>query len=138
VRAFDRRPRGTYCVELKEAAGGTPCITEINAGRFPSGVTALLALGKHNMVEVFASAAVGAPITVDDPHGALADHYLVRDIDAVPGIVSGADLTADAPGAGTLTVRSCAPRPFVHKCGDCPRGATARADEPDGDRRSER
>ena len=95
VRAFDRRPRGTYCVELKEAEGGTPCITEINAGRFPSGVTALLALGKHNMIEVFAAAAVGAPITVDDPHGALADQYLVRDIDAVPGIVSAADLAAD-------------------------------------------
>ena len=99
VRAVEPRPRGTYCVELKGAAGGTPSVTEINVGRFPSGVTALLALGPHNMVEVFAAAAVGAPITVADPHGALADQYLVRDIDAVPGVVSAAELVADGARA---------------------------------------
>ena len=61
VRALERRPTGTFFVELKEAADGVPAITEINAGRFPSGVTALLAMGKDNMVELFAAAAVGQP-----------------------------------------------------------------------------
>ena len=93
VRALERRPSGTFFVELKEAAGGVPCITEINAGRFPSGVTALLALGKHNMVAVFLLAALGEPVTIDDPYGSSEDHYLVRDIDAVPGVYSAAELS---------------------------------------------
>ena len=98
VRAIEKRPSGTFFVELKEAMGGLPCITEINAGRFPSGVTALLAVGKHNMVAVFARAAVGEPVAIDDPHGSSVDHYLVRDIDAVPGVFSAADLLEGFPG----------------------------------------
>jgi carbamoyl-phosphate synthase large subunit len=93
VRAIEKRPSGTFFVELKEAAGGVPCVTEINAGRFPSGVTALLALGRHNMVAVFVLAALGEPVTIDDPYGSSEDHYLVRDIDAVPGVYSAAELS---------------------------------------------
>jgi hypothetical protein len=93
VKAIEKRPSGTFFTELKEAAGGVPCITEINAGRFPSGVTALLALGKHNMVAVFVLAALGEPVTIDDPYGSSEDHYLVRDIDAVPGVYSATELS---------------------------------------------
>jgi carbamoyl-phosphate synthase large subunit len=88
VRAADPRPSGTFFVELREAVNGVPCITEINAGRFPSGVTALFAKGKHNMVGVFARTAAGETVTVDECVDSPEDLYLVRDIDAAPGIVS--------------------------------------------------
>ena len=97
IRAIEKRPSGTFFVELKEKMPGAPCITEINAGRFPSGVTALLAVGKHNMVGVFARAAAGEPVAIDDPHGSSEDYYLVRDIDAVPGVFSEADLLEGFP-----------------------------------------
>jgi carbamoylphosphate synthase large subunit len=92
VRAVEPRPSGTFFVELREAASGVPCITEINAGRFPSGVTALLAQGKHNMVGVFARTAAGEAVVVDQPVDSSEGRYLVRDIDATPGIVSASDL----------------------------------------------
>ncbi len=86
VRAIDGRPTGTFCVEMKEAASGVPCVTEINAGRFPSGVTALLALGACNMISTFVRAARGEVFDGAAPEPWAGDHYLVRDIDAVPGV----------------------------------------------------
>ena len=74
-------------MELKETADGVPAITEINAGHFPSGVTALLAIGKDNMVALFAAAAAGKPRRAAEPLGSAQEYYLVRDIDAEPGIV---------------------------------------------------
>jgi carbamoyl-phosphate synthase large subunit len=92
VRALERYPSGTFCVELKETTEGAPLITEINVGRFPSGVTTLLAIGNDNMIAVFASAAVGHLITVNEPYGSALERYLVRDIDAIPGVYSVTDL----------------------------------------------
>ena len=34
IRALDPRPRGVFCVDIKESATGVPKVTEINAGRF--------------------------------------------------------------------------------------------------------
>ena len=34
IKALDPRPRGVYCVDIKESASGQPKVTEINAGRF--------------------------------------------------------------------------------------------------------
>jgi predicted ATP-grasp superfamily ATP-dependent carboligase len=34
VKAVDESADGVYCVDLKENAAGTPCVIEINAGRF--------------------------------------------------------------------------------------------------------
>jgi hypothetical protein len=92
VRAIEQRPSGAFFVELKETADGVPSITEINAGRFPSGVTALLAAGRDNMVAVFASAVVGEPIKVANPLGSAQEYYMVRDIDALPGVFTTKDL----------------------------------------------
>jgi hypothetical protein len=91
VRALERRPSGAFFVELKERSDGVPAITEINAGRFPSGVTALLALGEDNMVAIFAAAAAGKAVKARNPLGCLQEHYLVRDIDALPGIFSASE-----------------------------------------------
>ena len=92
LRAIEQRPSGAYFAELKESADGVPCITEINAGRFPAGVTALLAIGSDNMVAMFAAAALGKEIKVVDPLRAAQEYYLVRDIDVLPGIFSASDL----------------------------------------------
>jgi carbamoyl-phosphate synthase large subunit len=88
LRASEPRPTGVFVVELKDAADGVPSITEINAGRFPSGVTALLAAGPQNMVDVFARSAAGQSVSIAHPHAASTDLYLVRDIDALPGVVA--------------------------------------------------
>ena len=52
----------------------------------------MLATGQDNMVNVFASAVLGRSIRVAEPHGSPVERYLVRDIDAVPGVFSGAEL----------------------------------------------
>ncbi len=93
VRALEQHPSGAFCVELKETADGVPSITEINAGRFPAGVTALLAVGKDNMIGAFASACVGQPVKIAEPHGSALEYYFVRDIDGIPGVFSEADLS---------------------------------------------
>jgi hypothetical protein len=92
VRAIERRPSGAFFAELKETADGVPSITEINAGRFPSGVTALLAVGRDNMVAMFAAASIGEAIEVANAFGSSEEHYLVRDIDALPQVFSAADV----------------------------------------------
>jgi carbamoyl-phosphate synthase large subunit len=92
VQAIDSRPTGTFCVELKESAHGVPCVTEINAGRFPSGVTALLALGSCNMIAAFVRTVQGKVLDSAAYEPWAGDHYLVRDIDAVPGVFSMAEM----------------------------------------------
>lgn len=92
VQALERAPSGAFCVELKEAADGVPSITEINAGRFPSGVTALLAVGKDNMIAAFAWSAIGEGVRITEPYGSALEYYMVRDIDVIPGVFPAADL----------------------------------------------
>jgi hypothetical protein len=92
VRALEQHPSGTFCVELRESGDGAPAITEINAGRFPSGITSLLAMGNDNMIALFASAVLGQPTIVADQYGSASEYYLVRDIDALPRIFSAADI----------------------------------------------
>ena len=97
VEAVEKRPSGTFFIELREAANGVPSITEINAGRFPSGVTALLAIGEDNMVEAFAAAAIGAKVPVAaEPYGSASEYYMVRDIDALPAVFPAAELLKEA------------------------------------------
>jgi len=92
VQAIEQRPSGAFSVELKESGGGVASITEINAGRFPAGAAALLAIGEDNMVAVFASAVLGEPPAVINPRGSPVEYFLVRDIDTVPGVFSAAEL----------------------------------------------
>jgi carbamoyl-phosphate synthase large subunit len=103
VQAIEKQPSGAFFVELKEAADGVPSITEINAGRFPSGVTALLAVGKDNMIAAFVSTAIGQPVKIAEPHGSALEYYMVRDIDVIPGVFSTADLSE---GTGRSAVPS--------------------------------
>lgn len=97
VEALEKVPTGAFFVELKEDADGMPAVTEINAGRFPSGVTALLAVGRDSMVAAFAAAAAGEKVAVAaEPRGSAAEYYMVRDIDAVPAIFPAGELLGEA------------------------------------------
>ena len=105
IEALEKAPTGAFFVELREDANGVPAITEINAGRFPSGVTALLAIGRDNMVASFAAAAAGEKVSVAaEPHGSPAEYYMVRDIDAVPAVFPAEELLEQA-GQGVLRGR---------------------------------
>ncbi len=92
VQALEKAPSGAFFVELKESADGIPSITEINAGRFPSGVTALLAVGKDNMIAAFATTAIGEAARIAEPYGSALEYYMVRDIDVIPEVFAAADL----------------------------------------------
>jgi len=97
IEALEKAPTGAFFVELREDANGVPAITEINAGRFPSGVAALLAIGPDNMVASFAAAAAGEKVSVAaESHGSAAEYYMVRDIDAVPAVFPAEELVAHA------------------------------------------
>jgi 3-methyl-D-ornithine--L-lysine ligase PylC-like protein len=92
VRALEKAPSGAFFVELKESADGVPSITEINAGRFPSGVTALLAVGKDNMIAAFVTTVVGGHVSIAEPYGSALEYYMVRDIDVIPRVFPATDL----------------------------------------------
>jgi hypothetical protein len=92
VRALEKAPSGAFFVELKESAESIPSITEINAGRFPSGVTALLAIGKDNMIAAFAKTAIGERVRIAEPYGSALEYYMVRDIDVIPQVFPATDL----------------------------------------------
>jgi hypothetical protein len=92
VRALEKAPSGAFFVELKESADGIPSITEINAGRFPSGVTALLAVGKDNMIAAFAATAIGEQVSIAEPNGSALEYYMVRDIDVIPRVFPATEL----------------------------------------------
>jgi hypothetical protein len=105
VRALEKRPNGAFSVEMKETADGAPAITEINAGRFPAGVAALVATGTDNMIALFASAAAGCPVPASEALGSAEEWYLVRDIDAEPGIVPASELVEGGRGVRTPLTR---------------------------------
>jgi carbamoyl-phosphate synthase large subunit len=87
VRALDPRATGLFSVDLKENAAGHPCVTEINAGRFLAGTNLLDLTGKHNMASTYVRLALDEPAGVGAVHDATDDHYIVRDLDTLPGIL---------------------------------------------------
>jgi biotin carboxylase len=58
IRALDAQPRGVYCVDMKESAGGTTKVTEINAGRFFTTSNFFAAAGL-NMPDMLVRCALG-------------------------------------------------------------------------------
>jgi len=45
---------------------------------------------------VFTAAALGREMSVAEPHGSALEYYLVRDIDALPGVFSATELMQGA------------------------------------------
>jgi biotin carboxylase len=58
IRALDPEPRGVYCVDMKESAGGQPKVTELNAGRFFTTSNFFAAAGL-NMPDLLVRCALG-------------------------------------------------------------------------------
>jgi carbamoyl-phosphate synthase large subunit len=86
IRALDARTSGTFNVDLRERADGVPCITEINAGRFPSGNLIYDLTGTRNVSATFVRLALGERVTLRDEYDAAEGWYSVRDLDTPMGI----------------------------------------------------
>ncbi len=84
IRAVDRKASGVFAVDLKEDSSGVPRVTEINAGRFTSGTNLLDLTGKHNMTAVYLQLARGEAVDLHEEYEGTENHYMLRDIDAVP------------------------------------------------------
>jgi carbamoyl-phosphate synthase large subunit len=85
VRAVDDDASGVFAVDLKENRDGVPCVTEINAGRFFMITNIFDLTGRVNLATLYVRLATGErvdPVVDDD----VQEHYLVRDLDTVPGI----------------------------------------------------
>jgi predicted ATP-grasp superfamily ATP-dependent carboligase len=86
IRTVDPSTSGTFDVDLKEDAHGIARITEINAGRFISGTNLFDLTGKHNMAVTYVRLALDEPVVIAEPYDVAEDYYMVRDLDALPGI----------------------------------------------------
>ncbi len=86
VAALDRKASGIFSIDLREDSRGVPCITEINVGRFSSATTIFDLAGKYNMAVTYVRLALGEVVDVRKAYDAVEDYYMLRDLDAPPGI----------------------------------------------------
>jgi len=86
VRALGRNVAGLFSVDLKEDSAGTVCVTEINAGRFLAGTNLLDVSGKHNMAVTYVRLALGERVGFLEEPEQTREHYMVRDVDTLPGV----------------------------------------------------
>jgi carbamoyl-phosphate synthase large subunit len=86
IAALDPAASGVFSIDLKEDAAGTPCVTEINAGRFCMITNVFDLTGKHSMALTYVRLALGAPVEAAGADDVAEDYYLVRDLDTLPGI----------------------------------------------------
>jgi len=86
IRALDPKASGTFNLDLRENRAGIACITEINAGRFPSGTGIFDLTGKHNLTAIYVRVALDQPIALRDEYDAAEGWYSVRDLDTLTGI----------------------------------------------------
>jgi carbamoyl-phosphate synthase large subunit len=92
MAAVDGTASGVFSIDLKEDAGGTPCVTEINAGRFCMITNVFDLTGKHNMAATYVRLAAGEPVELRDEYDIAEDYYLVRDLDTLPAIFHAEEL----------------------------------------------
>jgi len=86
IRAIDPRASGTFNFDLRENARGVPCLTEINAGRFPSGTSIFDLTGRANVAATFVRLALGERVALHDAYDAAEGYYTVRDLDTLTGV----------------------------------------------------
>ena len=92
VRSLDARASGIYCFDVREDAGGDPCLTEINAGRFSMSTNLYDLTGKHNMATTYVRLGLGDPVAVQDEYDVGDECYMVRDADTLPDVVRATEL----------------------------------------------
>jgi biotin carboxylase len=91
VKAIDATPNGAYSVDVKESADGSPCITEVDAGKFHStmplwGYIAVKHLGLPeyaNLADLYVRLGMGEDVQDMPPRTDLIPdgYYLLRDMD---------------------------------------------------------
>jgi biotin carboxylase len=91
VSAIDPKPNGAYSVDIKEAADGTPCVTEVDAGKFHStmplwGYIAVKHLGLPeyaNLADLYVRLGMGEDVRDMPPRTDLIPdgYFLLRDMD---------------------------------------------------------
>jgi carbamoyl-phosphate synthase large subunit len=86
VRAVAPSASGAFSIDLKENAAGEPLVTEINAGRLFMAMTAFDRVLKHNMTLTYLHLALGEPVDFREQYDGQEGSYMVRDLDALPGI----------------------------------------------------
>jgi carbamoylphosphate synthase large subunit len=86
IRAIDPRASGTFNFDLRESSRGEPCITEINAGRFPSGTNIFDLTGRVNLAATFVRVALDVPVAFREPYDPAEGYYSVRDLDTLTGV----------------------------------------------------
>jgi carbamoyl-phosphate synthase large subunit len=88
-----------FSIDLKADAAGIPNVTEINAGRFAMITSFYDLTGRHSMAATCVRLARGEPVDVPDAYDTVEDHYLVRDLDTLPGIFQADALFEDVEEA---------------------------------------
>ena len=92
ILAIDPRPHGIYGVDLKEAADGVPCPTEINIGRFFTTIQFFTELGL-NMPDTYVRIGMGEALPAQQQLNPLpSDVYWVRSMDALPRLLRATDV----------------------------------------------
>ena len=86
IQALDLVASGTFNFDLREDGSGRPCITEINAGRFPAGSGIFNLTGKHNLALLYLRLGMGEPVGIRAEHDSTDECYQLRDLDALPAV----------------------------------------------------
>ena len=96
VRSIDDAATGMFCVDLKEDSEGTPCITEINIGRFFMITPAFDLVGRHSFAELYVNLAFGdeTRVAVNERFSDIGESetFLVREVDNEPAVLSAEDI----------------------------------------------
>ena len=103
---------GAFSVDVKEDVDGRPQVTEINAGRFFMAMTAFDRVLKHNIALTYVRLALGERVNFGEVYDAVDDYYMVRDMDAEPGVFHADDFfheVHEVSGATQFTIRPPGP-----------------------------
>jgi carbamoyl-phosphate synthase large subunit len=92
IRAASPGASGAFSVDVKEDAHGRPHVTEINAGRLFLGMTAFDRVMKHNMSLAWVRLGLGEDVGLTEEYDAGDGYYMVRDLDAPPGLFRAEEL----------------------------------------------
>ena len=96
IKSIDQRASGVFFLDIKEAADGRACITEINAGRFATITNIHDLSGEHNMARLYVRLALDEPVRLRRASDYAEDYFLVRSVDTVPALFHGRELFAQA------------------------------------------
>jgi carbamoylphosphate synthase large subunit len=103
IRALSPTASGAFSIDLKENADVVPCITEINAGRFFIGMTCFDHVSRLGTASAYVHLSLDEPIDLPEAYVTVPDHYIVRDLDNVPGVLAAQDFFTEIVSISTVT-----------------------------------